>query len=130
MEATGGGGCACLGTNDFSTALNAGERWKTRDELHADYERTYVEFLQGLRARDRKALIIVWATDAEKGEIATEAQKVVQQMQAQGDRHIAFVAIGGLRFGACDWHPSIDDEATISDRFVRAIDADGKAWGR
>ncbi len=36
-----------LGTNDFSTPLNAGERWKSRDELHADYEATYVRFLEG-----------------------------------------------------------------------------------
>ena len=29
-----------LGTNDFSTPLNPGENWKTRDEEHADYEAT------------------------------------------------------------------------------------------
>jgi lysophospholipase L1-like esterase len=39
-----------LGTNDFSTQLNPGERWKTRGELHSDYEKTSARFIQSLRA--------------------------------------------------------------------------------
>jgi lysophospholipase L1-like esterase len=117
-----------LGTNDFSTPLNAGEPWKTRDQLHADYEATYEKFLQGLRAKNRNAYIIVWATDAANGEIETEAQKVVQQLHDQGDRHITFLPVNGLVFGACDWHPSLADEKTISAKLVKLIDADKQVW--
>lgn len=113
-----------LGTNDFSTPLNPGEPWKTRDELHADYEATYVKFLEGLRAKNPKAYIIVWATDMANGEIEAEAGKVVQQIKQQGDQHISFLPIDGLNFGACNYHPSLADEKVISGKLVQLIDAD------
>src|SRR5688572_27673024 len=33
-----------LGTNDFSTPLHTGERWRSADELRADYRKTYADF--------------------------------------------------------------------------------------
>jgi lysophospholipase L1-like esterase len=117
-----------LGTNDFSTALNPGERWKTRDELHADYEATYLRFLQALRARNPHAYIIVWAADVAKGEVEAEAQKVVQQLQEQGDKQISFLPINGLHFSACNSHPSLADEKTIAGKLTQLIDADKQVW--
>lgn len=119
-----------LGTNDFSTPLNPGEPWKTREELHADYEATYVKFLQELRAKNPKAYIIVWATDMANGEIEAEAGKVVQQIKQQGDQHISFLPIDELSFGACDWHPSLADEKVISGKLVQLIDADKSGNGQ
>jgi lysophospholipase L1-like esterase len=113
-----------LGTNDFSTPLNPGELWKTRDELHTDYEATYVKFLQELRAKNPKAYIVVWATDVANGEVEAEAGKVVQQIKQQGDQHITFLPIDGLNFGACNFHPSLADEKIISGKLVQLIDAD------
>lgn len=113
-----------LGTNDFSTPLNPGEPWKTRDALHSDYEATYVKFLEGLRAKNPKAYIIVWATDMANGEIEAEAEKVVQQIRQQGDKHITFLPIDGLGFGACNFHPSLADEKVISGKLVQLIDTD------
>lgn len=118
-----------LGTNDFTTALHAGERWKTRDQLHTDYEATYRHFLEDLRTRNPHALLIVWATDMAQGEIEAEAQKVVQQIRQHGDQRIAFLPINGLGFGACDWHPSLADDRIISDKLVQVIDAAG-TWGK
>jgi lysophospholipase L1-like esterase len=111
-----------LGTNDFSTPLHAGEPWKTRDELHSDYEKTYVRFLEGLRQRDPKALLIVWATDT-RGEVEAESAKVVQQMKAHGDRRIVDLPINGLRFSGCDGHPSLADHLVIAGRLEQIIDA-------
>jgi lysophospholipase L1-like esterase len=113
-----------LGTNDFSTPLHPGERWKTRDELHADYEATYLRFLEELQAINPKAYIIVWATDVAKGEVELEAQKVVQQLKKHGDEHVAFLGISGLSFSACASHPSLADEKIISDKLVALIDVD------
>ena len=119
-----------LGTNDFSTALNAGERWKTRDELHADYERTYVEFLQGLRARDRKALIIVWATDAERG---ARSQQRRRRLCGRCRRRGTGTLRSWLSAGAAVWGLRLGIHRLMMSRrspigLVRAIDADGKAW--
>ena len=117
-----------LGTNDFSTPLNPGERWKTRDELHADYEATYLRFLQKLRARNPHAYFIVWATDIGGGEIEAEAQKVVWQLIESGDNNVTFLPVHGLSFGGCDWHPSLADQKVISDKLIQLIDADKQAW--
>lgn len=119
-----------LGTNDFSTPLNAGERWKTRAALHADYEATYGRFLAGVRTRNPHALMIVWATNMADGEIEAEAQKVVLQLQKQGDRRITFLPIDGLSFSACDWHPSRADHQIIAEKLEHAMDADPQVWQR
>ncbi|HEV7606948.1 MAG TPA: GDSL-type esterase/lipase family protein [Steroidobacteraceae bacterium] len=111
-----------LGTNDFSTALKSGEKWKTREELHADYEATYVKFIESLRARNRHAFILLWATDMAEHEIEQEAGKVVAQLQSKGDDQVAFIPIDGLAMTGCHWHPSLADHDTIAERLIRFID--------
>ena len=117
-----------LGTNDFSTALNPGEKWKTRDELHADFEATYEKFIQGLRARNPHAFIVVWATDMAEGEIAAEVQRVVSQLQSGGERRIAFAPVSGLTLTGCHWHPSAGDHLSISATLIQAIDQGQADW--
>lgn len=110
-----------LGTNDFSTPLNLGERWHTRDELHADYEATYVAFLTSLRARHPHALFVLWATDMADGEIQAEVRKVVEQRKAQGEARLVFVPINGLAMTGCDWHPSVEDDRAIAKVLIATI---------
>jgi lysophospholipase L1-like esterase len=117
-----------LGTNDFSTTLNRGEKWKSRDELHSDYEATYVRFLHSLRAANPDAYIILWATDMADGEIESEVRKVVQQAKAQGETRIGFIPIDRLSFSACHSHPSLPDEKAISDKLVQFIDSNPAIW--
>ena len=117
-----------LGTNDFSTPLNPGERWKTRDELHADYEKVYLQFLKSLRVRNPHAHFIVWATDMANGEIETEARNVVEQRQKLGDGQITFLPVHGLSFSGCDWHPSLADDKVITDKLISLIDTYKQAW--
>lgn len=119
-----------LGTNDFTTPLHAGEHWATRDALHADFEATYVRFVQGLRTRNPRALILLWATDMAKGEIATEAAKVAATLRAAGDTRVDFVPVNGLSFSGCNAHPSLPDETVIADRIAAAIDARRDVWRR
>jgi len=119
-----------LGTNDFTTKLHAGEPWKTRAALHADYEATYAKFLQSLRARHPHALMIVWAADVAKGEVAAQASKVVDHLQGQGDKRIVFAEIRGLQFHACDSHPTLQDDKAIAARLIQVIDARKGVWRR
>lgn len=119
-----------LGTNDFSTALNAGEPWKTREALHADFVATYVKFLDALRARDPKAYLIVWAADVAKGEVEREAKKAVQRFEQQGGGNIAYLPVNGLQFTACDGHPSLADHKTIARKLEKLIDAHAGVWKR
>jgi len=117
-----------LGTNDFSTPLHAGEPWKTRAQLHADYEATYLRFLQTLRARNPQAYFILWATDMADGEIASEESKVVDAWKATGEKRVAFLAIPGLQFTACNFHPSLADDRTIATRLEQIIEAVPNVW--
>jgi lysophospholipase L1-like esterase len=117
-----------LGTNDFSTPLNPGEKWTTRDQLHADYEATYARFLKDLRARNPKAYFVLWATDMAEGEIAAEEKKVVDQARAAGDSRITFIAINGLAMTGCHFHPSAGDDQTIAGRLEAVIDAQPDIW--
>jgi lysophospholipase L1-like esterase len=116
-----------LGTNDFSTPLKSGEKWATRDELRADYEATYAKFVEGLRARNPHAFIIVWAAGTAEKEIRLEAGKVVAQLQAKGEERIAFIPIEGLEMTGCHWHPSVVDDAAIAEQLIRFIDDRGLA---
>lgn len=113
-----------LGTNDFSTALNAGEKWKSRDELHADYEASYAGFIKSLRARNPRAHFILWATDGANGEIQAEVKSVVARLKAEGESKVSFVPMAGLEFTGCHWHPSATDDKTISDTLIKHIETD------
>lgn len=118
-----------LGTNDFSTQLGAGEYWKSRDDLHAGYQATYLRFLGDLRSRNPGAFIVVWATDSAEGEITSAARKVVEEFQSDGDKRVAFVPIDGLTMTGCDWHPSVADSDTIASALRRVIDGNPAVWG-
>jgi lysophospholipase L1-like esterase len=112
-----------LGTNDFSTPLHPGEKWPTRDALHADYEATYARFLEELRARNPGAYFIVWATGMAEHEIQVEAGKVVELRKARGDARIEFLPVEGLAMTGCDWHPSVADDDAIAAKLIGIIDA-------
>lgn len=110
-----------LGTNDFSTPLHEGEPWKTREELHADFEAKYVAFVRQLRAQDPKARIVIWATNKANGEIEAEVAKVVATLRASGETRLTYAPIDELNFAACHSHPSLADEKVIADRLAQAI---------
>jgi lysophospholipase L1-like esterase len=117
-----------LGTNDFSTPLHDGEKWKTRDDLHADYEATYVKFIRDLRAKNPNAFFILMAADQFKGEMPGEINKVIATLNAQGEQRIAFLPMTGLKFGGCDGHPNTDDDRTVSDELIAFIDQHPGIW--
>jgi lysophospholipase L1-like esterase len=117
-----------LGTNDFSTPLNPGEKWKTRDALHEDYEATYVHFVRDLRAANPHAYFLLWATDLANGEIATEAGKVVETLHRAGEQRVAFVPVRGLAFSACHFHPSVGDDHLIATALTGFVDAHPEIW--
>ncbi|MEG8017310.1 SGNH/GDSL hydrolase family protein [Sphingomonas sp. LR55] len=119
-----------LGTNDFTTKLHPGEPWQTRDALHADYERHYVEFVKRLRARDPNAHVVLWATDMADGEIASEVGKVAARLKAEGERNVTFVLVTGLAFSGCHAHPSTADDARITTALSTYIDAHPEIWAQ
>ncbi len=117
-----------LGTNDFTTPLKPGEPWKTRADLHADYETRYVAFVRRLRARDPQAHVLLWATDLAGGEIASEVGKVKARLDAAGVGNVGFVAVKNLTFSGCHFHPSTSDDQTIADQLAAYVDSQPGVW--
>jgi lysophospholipase L1-like esterase len=117
-----------LGTNDFSTPLHAGEKWKSREELHSDYETTYLEFLKRLRSRNPTAFFILWSLDNSRGEIESEVSKVAELWRVSGESRVAFVALHGTAMTGCDWHPSTADDALMAKAIGEVIDAHPEIW--
>jgi len=111
-----------LGANDFSTPLKAEEKWKSREALHADYEATYVKFVQSLRKRNPHAFIVLWATDMAEHEIEQEAGKVAAILKSEGEDKVAFISISGLEMTGCHWHPSVADHDAIARKLIQFID--------
>ncbi|MGP3972234.1 SGNH/GDSL hydrolase family protein [Streptomyces sp. 6N223] len=104
-----------LGINDFSTPLNAGERWATQEELVAAYETAYHEFLDKLRARcGPETFLVVSATNVEA--FAGTAQRIAEDRNAQGDDRVGYWFYGdaALDYLGCDWHPSAADHQILS----------------
>jgi len=114
-----------LGTNDFSTPVHAGEKWKTQEELIADYEATYVAFVKSLRAKTPNAAILLISYDP-----ATTPQitAVRDRLKTDGDSRVDFLEITGFTKNACDYHPDTDDDRKISDTLITWIDAHPGIW--
>ncbi len=114
-----------LGTNDFSTPVHAGEKWKTQDELTNDYEATYVSFVKSLRAKNPNATILLISYDlATSPAIST----VRDRLKADGDGHVDFLEITGFTKNACDYHPDTSDDRKISDTLIAYFDAHPGIW--
>jgi len=117
-----------LGTNDFSTPLHDGEKWKTREELHADFEHTYVRFIQQIRAGNPGAFFILAANDMADGEIQRAVREVVGQLELAGEKQVAFAAFNNLQLTAADWHPSLADHEAMAAVLRQIIDTRPELW--
>lgn len=112
-----------IGTNDFSTELKEDEPWKSREDLRADYEAQYFDFLKEVMARYPESFIIIWVAAEATAEKFQAAVSVVNQIKEKTNVQIGFVPINGLAFNACHWHPDIHDAEIIADgldKFIRA----------
>jgi lysophospholipase L1-like esterase len=116
-----------LGTNDFSTELNPGEPWSSRDSLAAAYRTAYGEFVQKLRNRYGSDTTIVAVGS---GSFANDVQRVVQDRNGAGDSRVRywFLDSNGLDFQGCHYHFSAVDHQVVAGRFRTFVDGLGVRW--
>lgn len=110
-----------LGTNDFSTALGPDEQWKSRDDLRADFVKTYAAFVTGLRAKWPGAHVILMASTIYDGEIIAEVNAVGDALKGQGLGDFEIIPFSNLDYQACDGHPSLKDEQLLSQLLIGRI---------
>jgi len=108
-----------LGTNDFSTPLNPGERWSSQEALREDYRRTYVDFVRRLQARDPEARFILMGSDM----FFADVERVAAALEATAPGRVTTLQFGGLDMMGCDYHPSLADHRRLSVLVEEAIRA-------
>lgn len=116
-----------LGTNDFSTKLGDGERWKTREDLRQDYVKKYTQFVKTLHTNNPKAQFILMASDQTEGEIATQVGKVIAMLKADGLKKVDSIIFKDLDYKGCHWHPSTNDDKLLADLLIKHLQ-DKKVW--
>jgi hypothetical protein len=100
-----------LGTNDFSTALHAGEAWADEAALRKDYREAYVAFIAGLKASRPGARFFLIQGDTFVDDVAEVA----------GRAGATAVRVTGMERTACHGHPSVADQRMMADRLEAAI---------
>ncbi len=110
-----------LGTNDFSTPLNPGETWSSREALHADFEQAYAAFVKSLRTKWRSAHIILMASTEYNGEISQEVLAAADAAKRSGVEDLETISFSNLDYQACHGHPSLKDEAILSQLLIDRI---------
>jgi len=116
-----------IGGNDFSTDLHAGEPWATPDALAADYQKTYIAFVQRLRAANPKAEIVMF-WDEDNAAFAASGQKVFDALKASGMERLDHVALPKPANTGCNGHPNIRDDAKNADTFIAWFEAHPDVW--
>ena len=117
-----------LGTNDFSTALRAGEPWATRDQLQEAYEATYVRFVDQLHRRHPGAYVVLWIAAGEGSEGLKEVARVAEKVRQAGNPRVGFVPVTDLSLSGCHYHPSVADDRKVADAIARHLDAQKDVW--
>jgi lysophospholipase L1-like esterase len=110
-----------LGTNDFSTPLNPGERWKSDAALRADYRASYSRFLASLMTRHPRAQFVLMASDPFFGEVEAVGK-------GAGPR-VRVIRTVEMEVTGCDWHPSLKDHRAMADQAVKVIGEISGVWG-
>ncbi|MEU7982903.1 cellulose binding domain-containing protein [Micromonospora sp. NPDC049081] len=123
-----------LGINDFSTALNPGERWSTVDQLAADYRTAYLAFIDKLRSRygPDTFIVLTYPDLSPTTALASSVQQIVQTRTSRGDTRIRSLyyddnALGLDKLG-CDWHPSRRDDQLLAGALTRFVNTLPLTW--
>jgi lysophospholipase L1-like esterase len=112
-----------LGTNDFSTPLKAEERWKTQDDLRADYRKRYIAFVDQLHRKHPQARFILMGSDA----FIDDVRQIASLLRLSPGVAVRAVQFSELDLMGCDWHPSLADHRKLAELLQQDI-AEAKIW--
>jgi hypothetical protein len=124
-----------LGINDFSTALNAGEKWATIDALAADYRSAYLGFIDKLRTRYGAGTFIVLTypdLSYQTTAFADSIKQIVKTRNDAGDTRVSALYYDNTALGldllGCDWHPSQHDHQILATAITKHLAALPLTW--
>ncbi len=117
-----------IGGNDFSSPVRADEPWGTQEDFVADYEKTYVEFMKNLRAKNPDAFLLMTWTSDHSADYQASAQRVLEKLHADGIKRIDRIVYPKLERTGCDHHPNVRDDALIAGLLEAFIEAHPDIW--
>ena len=117
-----------IGGNDFSTPLRPDEPWATKEDLVADYEKTYVAFMKELRAKNPRALLLMTWTSDHGAAYPASAQRVLERLRADGVKRVDQMVYPKLERTGCDSHPNVHDDALLAGLLEEYIEARPDLW--
>ena len=124
-----------LGINDFSTALNSGEKWATIADLAAGYRTAYLGFIDKLRTRyGSNTFIVLTYPDLsyQTTAFADSIQQIVKTRNDAGDSRVSALYYDNTALGldllGCDWHPSQHDHRILADTLTRHLSGLPLTW--
>jgi lysophospholipase L1-like esterase len=117
-----------IGGNDFSTHVIASEKWKTQEEMAAEYAMTYVAFLKKLRETYPHTLIVMTWTSDFTALYTQTAAKVFAQAQAEGMGNIDHLEFPKMDRTGCNGHPNVRDDAKVAELLETVIARHADAW--
>lgn len=117
-----------IGGNDFSTPVHAGERWKTQEEMTAEYAATYMSFLKELRRLYPRALIVMTWTQDKAALFTQTAASVFAQAEAAGIGNLDQLVFPTMVRAGCDGHPTVRDDAQVAELLEGVIARHTNAW--
>lgn len=109
-----------LGTNDFSTPIKVGEKWKSIDELKQDYIAKHLAFLAMVRAQNPNATILM-ATNIAANPNHLAAREIIAKKFAKSDSQFYPVFLPKLQNTGCDWHPNLNDHLLMAQIIISKI---------
>ncbi|HEY0014252.1 MAG TPA: SGNH/GDSL hydrolase family protein [Allosphingosinicella sp.] len=115
-----------LGTNDFSTPLAPGERWRDAAALKADYRGRYAAFLRELDVRHSTARFVLMGSDVFLEDVRQVRASLPEPLRTR----VTVLRLGELERTGCDWHPSLADHRRTAGELAAAIDAIPRLWTR
>lgn len=117
-----------IGGNDFSTDLHPDEPWKTRADLVADYEKTFVKFVRDRRAQNPDAFILIDAPPVSDKEYHGAVTAVVEALKASGETKIDELTLPDLQRTGCNGHPNVRDDQQVADLLDAYIESHPALW--
>jgi lysophospholipase L1-like esterase len=110
-----------LGTNDFSTPLNPGERWADDAALRDAYRTRYVAFVRELATAQPQARFVLMGSDA----FYPDVERIAATVNDQTPGKVTTLFFGDLDRMGCDYHPSLADDAKLATLIEGHIDGLG-----
>jgi hypothetical protein len=115
-----------LGSNDFSTPVQAIEAW-TPAELRRAFERSYRSFVTDMRRRIGPAApSIAVRPRPEENQANQELAQIVEQLRSQRDQLLYYLQFPRLERTGCDSHPTLAGHCVISATLARFIEDDAR----